>query len=153
MSVCHAKHKLCFLVCSGHTIAKPLLLFSSTFPPPEMAQKVPATYIYTNLLVIQNSLSINNKQKIFQWCNTNGRTNFDFLPSYYTRLLLLKSLQQSKSTGKIWNSLQFDDRRWVVKAFFCSAIMYVAICIDEGGMVSPPLPLFPKNQGFKKKNI
>ena len=41
MCVSHGKHKLCFPVCSGHTIGKPLLLFSFTFPP-EMAQKVPA---------------------------------------------------------------------------------------------------------------
>ena len=29
-------------MCLGHTIGKPLLLFSATFSPPEMAQKVPA---------------------------------------------------------------------------------------------------------------
>ena len=59
--VCHAKHNLCFLVCSGHTIAKPLLLFSSTFSPPEMAQKVPAYSICWDKIELQKEYFLEGK--------------------------------------------------------------------------------------------
>ena len=61
MRVCHGKHKLYFLMCSGQTIGKPLLLFSSTFSPPEMAQKVPAYSICWDKSELQKEYFLEGK--------------------------------------------------------------------------------------------